>query len=370
MEDFSRFQGLDDWQVICQLLPDGWREAARELGALRRSRGVADAELLLRVLLIHLADGCSLKETALRAAQAELAFVSSVALHKRLMVSEQWLRWMCERLWLRQPKTALGERYRVRAVDATTVQEHGSTGTNWRVHFVINLSNLQCDHYELTDAKGGETFRRIPIRKGDLILGDRAYGTPPGIGHVVKHEGAVLVRVNHKALPLSEKNGRPLPLTRRLAATRIGEPREWVAVVQTPSGPVEGRLVAIRRGRQAARESRRQLQRRAHKKQKRLSRQALYAAGFVYVWTTIPKDVLDTAGVLELYRMRWQIELSFKRMKSILGLGQLPKKKGASCRAWIHGKLLVALLIDRLLEMAESFSPWGYSLGIPSEPFA
>ena len=370
MEDFSRFQGLDDWQVVCQLLPQGWREAAREQGALRRTRGIADAELLLRILLVHLADGCSLKETALRAAQADWCSISAVALHKRLMACEQWLRWMCERLWFRHPKTALGNRYRVRAVDATTVQEHGSTGTDWRVHFVIDLSSLQCDHYELTDVKGGETFRRIPIRKGDLILGDRAYGTPPGIGHVVKHGGAVLVRVNHKSLPLWEKNGNRLPLTSRLSATRIGQPAEWATVVQTPNGPVEGRLVAIRRGVQAAKQARRQLKRRARKKQKRLSRQALHAAGFVYVWTTIPTDVLDAAGVLELYRMRWQIELSFKRMKSLLGLGQLPKRTGASCRAWIHGKLLVALLIERLLETAESFSPWGYGLGQSPEPVA
>ena len=163
MEADNRFRGLDDWQVVCQLLPDGWREAARELGALRRSRGVADAELLLRVLLIHLADGCSLKETALRASQAEWCSVSSVALHKRLRASEQWLRWMGERLWLRPPKTALGERYRVRAVDATTVQERGSTGTDWRVHFVIDLSNLQCDHYELTDAKGARHSDQSPF---------------------------------------------------------------------------------------------------------------------------------------------------------------------------------------------------------------
>ena len=180
----------------------------------------------------------------------------------------------------------------------------------------------------------------------------------------------MLVRVNHKSLPLFEKNGEPFPLTRRLRATRIGEPSEWTTVVRTPGGEVEGRLVAIRRGLQAAKKARKQLLRRARKKQKRLSRQALYAAGFVYVWTTVPSDVLDTAGVLELYRMRWQIELSFKRMKSILGLGQLPKKTGASCRAWIHGKLLVALLIERLLEIAESFSPWGYGLGQAPEPVA
>jgi hypothetical protein len=370
MEDLSRFQGLDDWQVVCRLLPTGWQDAARELGALRRSRGIADAELLLRVLLVHLADGCSLKETALRAAEAKWCSISSVAVHKRLMASEEWLRWLCERLWLRQAKAGLNQRYRVRAVDATTVQEQGSTGTDWRVHFVINLSNLQCDHYELTDAKGGETFRRIPIRQGDLILGDRAYGTPPGIGHVSKHHGEVLVRVNHKALPLYRRNGQLFPLVRRLSATRIGQPAEWPTVVQTPNGPVDGRLVAIRRGVQAAKRARHQLRCRARKKQKRLSREAVYAAGFVYVWTTVPRDVLDAAGVLELYRMRWQIELSFKRMKSILGLGQLPKNTGASCRAWIHGKLLVAMLIERLLEIAESFSPWGYGLDESPEPLA
>jgi hypothetical protein len=58
----------------------------------------------------------------------------------------------------------------------------------------------------------------------------------------------------------------------------------------------------------------------------------------------------------------WQIELCFKRMKSLLGLGALPKKREDSCRAWLHGKLLIALLLERLLDEAEHFSPWGYEL--------
>ena len=61
---------LDDWRLIERLLPPGWEAQARALGALRRARGVADAGTLLRVLLVHLADGCSLAETVLRAARA------------------------------------------------------------------------------------------------------------------------------------------------------------------------------------------------------------------------------------------------------------------------------------------------------------
>ena len=121
--------------------------AAWATRALRRTRGIKDAETLLRVLLVHLADGCSLQETAVRVQAAGWCELSPVALFKRLKAAEQWLRWLAERLWRRPAApTALGG-YRVRAVDATTVQEPGSTGTDWRVHFCLNLANLQCYHF-------------------------------------------------------------------------------------------------------------------------------------------------------------------------------------------------------------------------------
>ena len=56
---------------------------------------------------------------------------------------------------------------------------------------------------------------------------------------------------------------------------------------------------------------------------------------------------------------RWQIELHFKRIKSLLRLGHLPKRSDESARAWIQGKLLTVLLIERLIEDARFFSPWG-----------
>ena len=129
-------------------------------------------------------------------------------------------------------------------------------------------------------------------------------------------------------------------------------------------------MVAVNRRRQAARCARRRLHRKAQRKQKRPSERALFLAGYVFVWTTIPAGVLDSSQVLELYRARWQIELAFKRMKSIMGLGQLPKLSEASARAWVHGKLFVALLVERLLDAAEHFSPWGYRLDAEAEPVA
>ncbi|HWG46371.1 MAG TPA: IS4 family transposase [Gemmataceae bacterium] len=370
MKPNARYEELDDWELVCQHLPSGWKEQAHALGALRRTRGFPDASVLLRTLLVHLAGCCSLKEALTNAKVAGWCDVSAVALFKRLCAAEHWLRWMADQLWQRHPTPSLPNGYRVRAIDATTVSVPGSIGTDWRLHFGINLETLQCDFFEVTDAHGGETFRRIPVAQGDLLLGDRVYATPPGIAHAVQRGGHVLTRVNHKALPLFDFSGKPFRLAERLRSLKVGQCRKWSALIWHGSCAYPGRLVAVKRSRWSACLERRSLRKRAAKKQKRLSKTAVSLAGYFYVWTDVPAAVLDAMAVLDWYRCRWQIELCFKRMKSILKLGELPKRRQDSCRAWLHGKLLVSLLLERLLDAAEHFSPWGYALDAATESMA
>ena len=81
------------------------------------------------------------------------------------------------------------------------------------------------------------------------------------------------------------------------------------------------------------------------------------------VFTTFPEDEFSDTDVLEWYRLRWQIELVFKRFKQIAQLGHLPKHDDDSAKAWLYGKLFVALTTEKLVSYAESFSPWGYDMG-------
>jgi transposase len=111
------------------------------------------------------------------------------------------------------------------------------------------------------------------------------------------------------------------------------------------------------------------MRREARRKQKQVNDDALRLAEFVMVFTTVSSNELTTREVLELYRVRWQIELRFKHLKSLLGLGCLPKYDDASCRAWIQAKLLCGLLIERLMRQAKFFFPWGYRLPA-AEPLA
>lgn len=97
---------------------------------------------------------------------------------------------------------------------------------------------------------------------------------------------------------------------------------------------------------------------RVRRDQEVVSQLSLELAEYFILWTSIKK--LRAAEVLELYRLRWQIELVFKRMKSILSLGHLPKKDLLSAQAWLEGKLFVGLLIERMADAVASFFPWGY----------
>lgn len=360
----------EEWSVLRRFLPPGWEEQARHSGALQRSRGVDGAEALLRILLIHLAAGCSLAETAARAQQAGLGQLSSVAIFKRLRAAEEWLRWLAEEERKLLTDSVPATERRLRAVDATVVTEPGSTGTDWRLHYAINLTTLQCDHFELTDVHGGETWRRIPVQPGDVMVADRVYANPVGIHHVVNGGGEVVVRLNWSSLPLYTEQGEKRPVLKGVGRLKVGEVWDTPAWVRPKDGPpIPGRLLLVRRSAAATRAARKKLERKASKQQRQVSAESWRAAQYFVIWTTL-KATTPAKEILEFYRCRWQIELAFKRMKSILGLGHLPKTDPASARAWLHGKLLTGLLVERIIEAANAFSPWGYPLDSTTMPLA
>ncbi len=363
----------EEWCVLASFLPEGWRELARETGAMRRARGeVQSADTLLQLLLLHVATGLSLKQAVARARAQGLASLSDVALLKRLRTSEAWLAELSRQMFQRSrfdawPAKALPER-RLRAVDATTIQEPGATGTDWRVHYCIGLPDLNCDYYELTSARGGETYMRVPVTPGDVILGDRGYCHRSGVAHVLAQDADVVVRLNSGLFPLLELGrSKRFDLVAHLRGLSGCEPSEWPVRFEGGERMWTARLCAIRKSVAAAEQSKKRVLKQANKKGRTVKPETLECAEYIFVLTSLSRDELSAEEVLELYRARWQIELCFKRFKSLLQLGHLPKRNDASARAWIQGKLLTVLLIEHLAREARFFSPWGYRLD-PSQP--
>jgi Transposase DDE domain len=362
-------EALESWDVLLHFLPTGWEDQARISGALRRTRGVSNAAGLLRVLLIHLAQGCSLAETAVRAREAGLAQLSAVALFKRLRASEPWLLWLAQQVGgARQGIWSSPQRV-VRAIDATVVSEPGSTGTDWRLHYGLRLADLRCDFFELTDVRGGESWKRVPVRPAEILLGDRMYGRPSGIAHVLRAKADVIVRITPSLLPLLDAQGDTCDPLQKARSLRVGQVGSWPTQVQHERQRFSGRLLAVRRSAAATRKEQKRLRREASRDGRKISQRSWKGAQYLFLWTSLP-DSFSAELALEYYRRRWQIELAFKRMKSLAGLGHLPKKDPASARAWLYGKLFVSLLAEHLIQAAQRFSPWGYQIPLPTQSVA
>lgn len=355
----------ENWRFLLKQLPADWEELARTTGAVKRLRGFDAIEQLLRGLLLHVGLGCSLRETTVVAKAAGWLHMSDVALLKKLRQSERWLQALCVGL-LRDSELDLPSKpgMKMRLIDGTLVKEPGQTGSQWRVHFSLRVPEWTCDYFRLTSSEGegnGESLRQFPVRANDCLIADRGYAHAAGIWHAQQKGGFVIVRHNAQTLPVEGEDGSSVDLRawlRELA--QPGQVGSCYAYVRTETEQrVAVRLCAVRKSDEAIVASERKLRRRAQRKGQQLNPQTLEYAQWVIVLTTVPAEVLDDVLILEWYRVRWQIELAFKRLKSLADLGHLPKYDAASSRAWLYGKLLVALLTEKMQRYARAFSPWG-----------
>lgn len=357
----------EDFEYLQTFLPAGWQVKAKELGAMRRCRRIPDAQVLLRILLIHLAEGCSLRETAVRVRHGGIADVSDVAIMDRLRLAGKWFSWMNRELmaaWIpRRPVAVFGDRWRIRLVDGTRVKEPGPTGSSWCVHYAVDLPSLSCRELIVTDSTGnGETLARYTVEPGDLFVGDRVYGSPPSVAHALEPGGDVLVRLAWSQLPLWSPDGTRFDLLAHLKSLRGTRLGDWDVVVRHEGRQWNGRVCALRRSRQAAQRELQRIRRRQQKSGGEIQPETIEAAHYVFVFTSAQRNQLTAGQALEMYRGRWQVELVFKRLKSLLGLGHLKKRDVEAARSWLEGKLFVALLTEALIRCGESLSPWGYQL--------
>lgn len=353
----------DQWAVLTHFLPAGWQDAAWTCGAIRRLRAIRSAEALLRLILTYAWNDWSLRTTAAWARRIDLAHVSDVAVLKRLRHAPAWLGFILDQ-WFRARGlgTTVKSRFRLILTDGTTVQCPGSPGTTWRLHAQWNLGTRQWEHVEITDAQGAESLTRLRVRPGDLVLADRNYAKANAIAALVAQGVHVLVRIGWNALRLQTRDGKPwsiLEAVQTLPDATAGE--WWVQIPGTHTRPaLPVRIVALRKSRAAGEKARRKARRDARRHGHTVARETLIAADYVFVLTTLTATAADRTEILELYRLRWQIELAFKRLKSLIHIDALRAFDPDLAQTYLLAKLLAAVLVDAIRTGGPDFSPYGF----------
>ena len=355
----------DQWEMLLHFLPKGWQDAAWTKGAITRLRAIQSATDLLRLILVYAWNDWSLRNTAAWAKRMGLADLSDVAVLNRLRHAPAWLGGILDQ-WFRSQGigTALTSRFRLVLTDGSTIQRPGSKGSTWRLHAQWNLGAGQWEHVELTDTHGAESLTRLRLRTDDVVLADRNYAKPPALAWIVAQKAHVIVRFGWNALRFHTLNGEPWSVLKAVRGLRDGTPGEWwVQIPGTKDRPaLTVRIVAMRKSPQAAEKARRKARKDARNHGYTVAQETLEAADYVLILTTLTETAADAAEILELYRLRWQIEIAFKRLKSLLHIDELRAFDPDLAQTYLLAKLLGAVLVDAIRTQGPDFSPYGFPL--------
>ena len=333
---------------------------AYETGAFVRRREIESPAELLQLVLTWAVGERSLRDTAVMSAEAGMADVSDVALLKRFRKAGDWLgALLAEVLGNNQPTAGAG--LRLRLIDASSIRRRGGPGTDARLHLSLDLGTHCIDQVELTDAKAGETLDRFTFRAGEIVLADRGYAHRGALSSVAKAGASFVVRLPWSNVPLETRDGEAFDVFAALRSLGEASAEEFPVQFRAPDGEiVRCRFVAVRKSEaETAKSRKRALKERG--KHGKVDSRTLEAAGYIFVLTNLPSEI-SAESVLDLYRFRWQVEMKFKTLKSVLHLGNIPVRTPELLRVYVTAKLLVALLIDALISGAGSFSPWGYPI--------
>jgi hypothetical protein len=355
------------WREVLKRLAVGWEERARASGAFTRRRAVRSAGDLLRLVLGASVQGWGQRLVAGWAEAIGLSHLSGEAVGKRVRRAHAWLGMEVGLLLGLRRSAWSGRAVRVRVVDATRVRGPGRQGTEWRVHALVDLEAGALCGLDLTDQHGAESLLRQPLEAGDIAVADRTHARRADLG-VLREQGTdLVVRIGWQNLPVETPTGLRVDLIGWLQTPLTG-PTERRVVAQAPTGPVSLRLLAAPLPPKQAADARRRVRRAAAKKQRTVDRRTVLAAGFIVLVTTLDSDTWPLADVLALYRCRWQIEVTFKRLKSVWHLDRLRARDPDAAQAFILGVLLAALLAGDL--SASTSAPLDAWLDDPDHPLS
>ncbi|WP_448336316.1 transposase [Bellilinea sp.] len=358
----------ESWKKFQQKWEIDLEGTARASKALQRKREIRSAEDLLRLIVWYAMNDWSLRLTALWAALTNIGYLSDVAVLKRLRNSVEWLGKLIGMLLQRRLSDLQSlPGVRMRVVDATTISIPGSSGTGWRIHLSFDLGNFCLDGVEISDKYGGESLARFEARDNEIWIADAGYAFASGMAPVLDKGAKLIVRINWRNVPVIAPDGQRLKVIDWLrTVTDLSERSVWMKM---PSGWFAFRLIAAPLPPEKAESARRRVRLAYQRKKKPLNPDTLFAAGFVLLLTNLPVEDWSARKVLALYRMRWQIEVYIKRLKSVLNFDLLRAKDARLAQTYLLAKILIALITDQFIAYpVNQFPDWFACLDRPVSP--
>lgn len=350
------------FETLWQQLPPETAALAAEFRAFSRGRQIKNVRQLLRVVMLYCGLDYSLRTTS--GVLANLGTViSDQGVSDRLKGCVPWLRALLQLMLPKAPPEVAGQIgsviRRLLVIDGTSVQCPAAEKTDYRLHLAWDWVTQSIVQIEVTDYRTGESLTLYKLEAGDVALADRGYSKEKSVSYVLDRGAEVIVRLAPSMLPLVDEAGKAIDLTKELKPG-LGQLSRPV-VMKSDGHKRVLYLHCFELPPEQAAEARRRRRRREQKTGHKMRQSTLIYTGWTMILTSFKPEVMSAQMIGQLYRLRWQIEIVIKRMKSVLRLDQLRAGRGSQlAEAYLLGKcvyiLLVEKLADRLLKGAEEIA--------------
>ena len=161
----------------------------------------------------------------------------------------------------------LTQTLRFLVIDRSSIEARGATGTDYRLHIMMDLRTLVFVEVLITDVHTGETLKHFTLGASDVAVADGWYAQAQGLHETVQRGAAVIVRLNLFSVVLLTTTGTPLSLPEALKRQPQATIRTLKVVLQGSGGQHEVRewMQAYRLNAEQASQARRRCRQR-HKK--------------------------------------------------------------------------------------------------------
>jgi Transposase DDE domain len=350
---------FENWADVEAIL--GGAQAIDDLafatGAMFRRRGVRDGSQLLRLALSYAASGQSLRTTAAWSGDALGVALSDPSLIGRLSNAGDFLAALVNQLLFSAAPTgdppAIWDGPPIRLIDGSMFARPGSRGEGHRLHAAYDPVHGSFSFLDVTQQSEGENLTRCDIVAGMITVGDRNYARTWPLREVAERSAFFCVRAGVSSVRMLDPQTKQ-KLDAKAILAALGE-RDSVELpialaeskgVKKPALPA--RLIVIRASDEGKTRELARIKRSITKKQVTPRSDTYALAGVMMILTNLPKEDWPIDRVHRLYRLRWQIELAFKTLKSIFKMRKVPNKTPPMARTWILANLAATLLADRL----------------------
>jgi len=335
------------FEKLLQDLPSDLIDSAKECGAFCRQRKIENVPQLLQVVLLYGGLDLSLRETA-GVLTLLGTTISDQAIKERLDGCRVWLSVVLRKMLPSLPvemETRIGRRWLL--IDGSTVQVPGAKGTSYRIHLSWDWVKQEIVEIQITDNKTGESLKLYDLQAGDIVTADRGYCRSEDCQYVLNRAGEIVIRYAPHQLTLEAEESEKFNLAGELWETTGNLYTRRVRMKRDAEGR-ELYLHGYRLPPEKAAEVRRKKKAKAKHDKRVLKKETLEYAEWTLILTSFEPTEISAAEIGKMYRLRWQIEIVIKRLKSVIEIDKLRSKiKSGLSEVYLLGKSIYALLIAK-----------------------